>query len=84
MTMNRFIHIEHDQLSSLPLFPSRSLSFILHWITIWQSLSRQTSLVEDRIDDSDEDEFREERSGMSKKRNSHKNMCRNNTYHVMK
>ncbi len=29
-----------------------------------QSLSRQSSLVEDRIDDSDEDEFQEERSGM--------------------
>lgn len=29
-----------------------------------QSLSRQTSLVEDRIDDSEEDEFQEERSGM--------------------
>lgn len=29
-----------------------------------QSLSRQTSLVEDRIDDSDEDEFQEERSGI--------------------
>ncbi|XP_037046627.1 uncharacterized protein LOC119081650 [Bradysia coprophila] len=28
------------------------------------SLSRQSSLVEDRIDDSDEDEFQEERSGM--------------------
>lgn len=32
-------------------------------ISIFQSLSRQTSLVEDRIDDSDEDEFQEERSG---------------------
>lgn len=31
---------------------------------ILQSLSRQSSLVEDRIDDSDEDEFQEERSGM--------------------
>lgn len=29
-----------------------------------QSLSRQTSLVEDRIDDSEDDEFQEERSGM--------------------
>ncbi|XP_058122559.1 protein qui-1 [Anopheles ziemanni] len=31
------------------------------------SLSRQSSLVEDRIDSSDEDEFQEERSGMSHK-----------------
>ncbi|XP_049297951.1 protein qui-1 isoform X1 [Anopheles funestus] len=31
------------------------------------SLSRQSSLVEDRIDSSDEDEFQEERAGMSKK-----------------
>lgn len=31
-----------------------------------QSLSRQSSLVEDRIDDSDEDEFQEERSGRSR------------------
>ncbi|XP_053677511.1 protein qui-1 [Anopheles nili] len=31
------------------------------------TLSRQSSLVEDRIDSSDEDEFQEERAGMSKK-----------------
>ncbi|XP_055320250.1 protein qui-1 isoform X3 [Sitodiplosis mosellana] len=49
------------------------------------SLSRQTSLVEDRIDDSDEDEFLEERTGMCTKRNSHKFCYRNNaTNHVMK
>lgn len=29
-----------------------------------QSLSRQSSLVEDRIDDSDDDEFQDERAGM--------------------
>lgn len=62
-------------------FIAPSLSHLI----IWQSLSRQTSLVEDRIDDSDEDEFQEERSGMFKNRNSHKKHSRNNTsYHVMK
>lgn len=54
-------------------------------IIIRQSLSRQTSLVEDRIDDSDEDEFQEERSGMFKNRHSHKKFSRNNaSYHMMK
>lgn len=33
-----------------------------------KSLSRQTSLVEDRIEDSDEDEFQEERTGMCKQK----------------
>lgn len=38
--------------------------FLFFFSFLPQSLSRQTSLVEDRIDDSDEDEFQEERSGM--------------------
>lgn len=33
-------------------------------IISFQSISRQSSLVEDRIDDSDEDDFQEERAGM--------------------
>lgn len=40
--------------------------FFLYLSLFVQSLSRQSSLVEDRIDDSDEDEFQEERSGRSR------------------
>lgn len=59
----RLICLHQDKTNSLPFTYN------------YQSLSRQSSVVEDRIDDSDEDEFQEERTGMCETQNHSKKNC---------
>ena len=58
---NPLSHKNSQIKSNYPKLKQKFTKKILSYI--WQSLSRQSSLAEDRINSSDEDEFLEERSG---------------------